>query len=150
MYTGGLESPCSSRCSGNLLPGVSGGGCGPFMLYLTCPSAALVQSWWPHSSDVPTGPCPNMSQNNITLAPKYLHSDYLKANVYTIWGHGPLNPKHYRTLIECLRCPKPYRTLIVYATPWCLARNGGMEYGDCCWGLYYIGTTVGIHSPIPY
>ena len=25
-----------------------------------------------------------------TLTPKYLHRDYFKANVYTVWTHGPL------------------------------------------------------------
>ena len=33
------------------------------------------------------GPCAQMV---YTLAPKYLYRDYIKANVYTIWVHGPL------------------------------------------------------------
>ena len=35
----------------------------------------------------PKGPC---TQIVYTLAPKYLYRDYLSANVYTIWVHGPL------------------------------------------------------------
>ena len=46
---------------------------------------------------MPQGPC---SQIVDTLAPKYLHRGYLKAKVYTIWVHGPLSPKPYRTLID--------------------------------------------------
>ena len=32
----------------------------------------------------------------------YLYRKYFKAKVYTIWVHGPLNPKPYRTLIGTL------------------------------------------------
>ena len=35
-----------------------------------------------------------------TLAPKYLYRNYIKAKVYTIWVHGPLDPKRYRALID--------------------------------------------------
>ena len=35
----------------------------------------------------PKGPC---TQIVYTLALKYLYRDYIKANVYTIWVHGPL------------------------------------------------------------
>ena len=33
------------------------------------------------------GPCTHIA---YTLVPKYLNRDYMKANVYTIWLHGPL------------------------------------------------------------
>ena len=35
----------------------------------------------------PKGPC---TQIVYTLALNYLHRDYIKAKVYTIWVHGPL------------------------------------------------------------
>ena len=35
----------------------------------------------------PKGPC---TQIVYTLGPMYLHREYFKANVYTIWVHGPL------------------------------------------------------------
>ena len=35
----------------------------------------------------PKGPC---SQILNTLGPMYLHSEYFKAKIYTIWVHGPL------------------------------------------------------------
>ena len=35
----------------------------------------------------PKGPC---TQIVYTLALKYLYRDYIKADVYTIWVHGPL------------------------------------------------------------
>ena len=38
----------------------------------------------------PTGPC---TQIVYTVAPKYLYRDCFKSKVYTIWVHGPLNPK---------------------------------------------------------
>ena len=34
----------------------------------------------------PEGPC---TQIVYTLAPMYLYKEYFKANVYTIWVHGP-------------------------------------------------------------
>ena len=64
--------------------------------------------------DCPKGPC---TQIVYTLAPKYLYGDYFKANVYTIWVHGPLGlllyggsnssvPKNLRTHILRLLGPK--------------------------------------------
>ena len=44
----------------------------------------------------PKGPCTPIV---YTLAPKYLHRDYFKAKVYTIWVHGPLGQeKKHRQL----------------------------------------------------
>ena len=37
------------------------------------------------------GPC---TQIVYTLDPMYLYRDYFKANVYTIWVHGPLGVLH--------------------------------------------------------
>ena len=37
----------------------------------------------------PKGSC---TQIAYTLAPKYPYRDYIKAKVYTICAHGPLNP----------------------------------------------------------
>ena len=43
-------------------------------------------------SRCPMGPC---TQIVYTLAPKYLYRDYIKANVSTIWVHGPLGVESF-------------------------------------------------------
>ena len=52
------------------------------------PQPEILQALQPETIDPnPQGPC---AQIVYTVAPKYLYGDYFKANVYTIWVHGPL------------------------------------------------------------
>ena len=44
------------------------------------------------SMHFPKGPC---AQMECILDPKHLYSDYLKAEVYTTWAHGPLGSSSY-------------------------------------------------------
>ena len=47
-------------------------------------------------------PC---TQTKYTLAEKVVPKRYFGASVYTIWAHGPLNPKPYGPLIDTLCYP---------------------------------------------
>ena len=80
----------------------------PFVLLL----ATLDPKW-----SYPMGPC---NQIVYTLAPKYLYRDYLKANVYTVWVHGPLGRCLWNLVFGGARsckpleygCPRPLIQLI--------------------------------------
>ena len=53
-------------------------------------SSLLYPKGYSCSNFLPKGPC---TQIVYTLAQEYLEREYFKAKVYTIWVHGPLNPK---------------------------------------------------------